>query len=69
MLLKMAAFTVGFCLTLDAEFIRIGKTLKAENSVSISSLPLLYTGEKKSGYISGMTFSFNRYGPMGGGVP
>ena len=54
----MATFTVGFCLNLDVHFIRIGKALKAEISVSISCLPALYTGEKKSGYISGMTLSF-----------
>ena len=58
MLLKMAAFAVGFWSTLDAYFIRIEIKLEAEISVSLLALHVLYTGEKKSVCISGTTFSF-----------
>ena len=62
MLLKMVAFAVQFWSTLDAYFIslRIEIKLEAEISVSLFALHVLYTSEKKSVCISGMTFSFNK---------
>ena len=49
---------VGFWASLDADFIlTIGSTLEADILVSISSLCGRYTGEKKRGFIIGMTFS------------
>ena len=59
MLLKMAAFAVRFWSTLDAYFIRMEIKLEAGISVSLLALHELYTSEKKSVCISGMTFSFN----------
>ena len=58
-LLKIAAFFVVSSATFGWDFIRTESTLEAEILASISSLHVLYTGNKKSGCSFGMNFTFN----------